>query len=51
MTNPQAFKELEEARKNNVDPQEYLNKITGAYSKEQKEEWDMLMQSIGMNTK
>lgn len=51
MTNPQAFKEFEEARKNNIDPQEYLNRITGNFNQEQKQEWEMIMKNFGMNSK
>ena len=43
MTNPQVFKEFQEARKNNIDPQEYLGKITNNFNQEQKQE---LMQSL-----
>ena len=46
MTNPQAYKEFQEARKNNVNPNEYLNKITGGFSAEQKQQWDSLMSGI-----
>ena len=46
MTNPQAYKEFQEARKNNVNPNEYLNKITGGFSTEQKQQWDSLMSGI-----
>lgn len=46
MTNPQVYKEFQEARNNKVDPQEYLNKITGGFSQEQKQEWDALMSGI-----
>lgn len=49
MVNPQAFKELQEARKNKIDPNEYLNKITGKFNQEQKQEWDTLMRGINRN--
>lgn len=51
MTNPQVYKEFQEARKNNVNPQEYLNKITNGYNNEQKQEWNNIMNQIGMNSK
>ena len=34
------------ARQNNINPQEYLNKITGGFNKEQQEQWNMLMNGI-----
>ena len=46
MTNPQVYKEFQEARQNNVDPQEYLNKITNGFNQQQKEQWNMLMNGI-----
>ena len=46
MTNPQVYKEFQEARQSNINPQEYLNKITSGFNKEQKEQWDMLMSGI-----
>lgn len=46
MTNPQIYKEFQEARKNNLDPNEYLNKITSNFNQEQKEQWNMLMSGI-----
>ena len=47
--NPQAYKEFQQARKNNDDPQEYLNKITNNFSEEQKQQWQTMMN--GINTK
>lgn len=41
--NPQAYKEFQEARKNNEDPEEYLNKITGNFNPQQKEQWNSIM--------
>ncbi len=55
MTNPQMYKEFQEARQNNVNPQEYLNKITNNFSPNQKQEWDMFMNNFnnqnGINSK
>lgn len=52
MTNPQAFKEFQEARQNNVNPNDYLNKITGGFNQEQRQEWDSIMKNFsGMNSK
>lgn len=46
MRNPQAFKEYQQARKNNVNPEEYLNKIVNGFSPEQRQSWDKMMQGI-----
>lgn len=46
MTNPQMYKEFQEARQNNINPEEYLNKITSGFSQEQKEQWNILMNGI-----
>lgn len=51
--NPQAFKEYQQARKNNVDPNEYLNNIVNGFSPEQRKEWDAMMGQFnqGVNAK
>ena len=41
--NPQAFQEFQQARKNNTNPQEYLNKITGNFNQQQQEQWKNMM--------
>ena len=46
MTNPQAFKEFQEAKQNNVNPQEYLNKITSGFNQEQKQQWETMIGGI-----
>ena len=46
MTNPQMYKEFLKAKQNNTDPNEFLNRITGGFNKEQKEQWNMLMNGI-----
>lgn len=46
MTNPQMYKEFQEARQNNVNPQEYLNKITSGFNENQQQEWNMFMNGI-----
>ncbi len=45
-TNPKAFQEFQKARQNNVDPNEYLSKVTGNFNKQQKEQWDSMMSSL-----
>ena len=42
-TNPQAFKEYQQAKQNNENPQEYLNKITNGFNQNQKQQWDNMM--------
>ena len=47
--NPQVFQEFQQARKNNDNPQEYLNKITNGFNPQQKQQWDNLMSMINNN--
>ena len=47
--NPQAFQEYQQARKDNTDPNEYLNRITSNFSPQMKEQWNTMMS--GINTK
>ena len=48
MRNPQAFKEYQQARKDNTNPNEYLNKITSGFNEEQKQQWQSMMQGINI---
>ena len=48
--NPQAYQEFQEARKNNIDPNEYLNKITSNFSNEQQQKWNSMFNN-GINVK
>ena len=41
--NPQAYQEFQQARKNNDDPNEYLNRVVNGFSPEQKKQWDSMM--------
>ena len=41
--NPQAYQEFQQARKNKDDPNEYLNKIVGGFTPEQKQQWESMM--------
>lgn len=41
--NPQAFQEYQKARKDNVNPNEYLNKITGNFNEQQLSQWNNMM--------
>lgn len=53
--NPQAYKEFQQARKNNDDPNEYLNRVVNGFSPEQKQQWNTMMgqfnQNNGINSK
>lgn len=40
--NPQAYQSYQQARKDNVNPNEYLNQITNGFSDEQKTQWNNL---------
>ena len=47
--NPQEYKRFQEAKKNNQDPNEYLNSIVNGFSPEQKEQWNSMF--TGINAK
>ena len=49
--NPQAFQEFQKARKNNENPNEYLNKVVNGFSQEQKDQWNTMMSGYGINIK
>jgi len=44
--NPQAYNQFQQARKNNENPQEYLNKITSNFNPQQQQEWNKLFQQM-----
>ena len=46
--NPQAFKEYQQARKENKDPNEYLNNVVNGFNPQQRQQWNQMM---GMNNK
>ena len=46
--NPQAFNEFQQARKNNTNPNEYLNKIVGGFSPEKKQQWESMIGGINL---
>ena len=50
MTNPQIYKEFQEARNNNMNPQEYLNKITSNFNEQQKQQWEMMTKGINFKS-
>ena len=48
MKNPQAFKQYEEIRKSNGNPQELLNQVTNGYTPEQTQRFIQLANNIGI---
>ena len=49
--NPQAYQEFQQARKNNQDPQEYLNKIMNGFNPEQQQQWNNIMNAFNNQQK
>ena len=41
--NPQAYQDYRQARKNNDDPQEYLNRVVDGFNPQQKQQWQQMM--------
>lgn len=41
--NPQAYQEFQQARKNNADPNQFLNKVTSRFSPKQQQQWNNMM--------
>ena len=41
--NPQAYKEYQQARKDNKDPNEYLNNTINGFSPEKRQQWNNMM--------
>ena len=41
----------EKARKNNENPNDYLNKVVNGFSPDKKEQWNTMMSNYGINTK
>ena len=54
-TNPQAYQEFKKKKKNNDDPNEYLNRVVNGFNPEQKQQWNSIMgqfnQNNGINSK
>lgn len=48
MKNPQAFTKLEEIRKNNGDPRQFLNQITNGYTPEQTQQFIKFANGFGI---
>ena len=44
--NPQAYNEVQQAIKNNENPNEYLNKVIGGFNPQQKQQWDNMTKGI-----
>ena len=49
--NPQAYQEFQQARKNNNDPNEYLNKVVNGFNPQQREQWNSMMGMINQPQK
>ena len=49
--NPQAYQEFQQARKNNENPNEYLNKIVGGFNEDQKKQWNNMMGQFNQQNK
>ena len=49
MRNPQAYQMYQQARKENRDPNEFLNEIVGNFNPEQKKQWDSMMNVFNKN--
>lgn len=47
MRNPQALKQLEELKKSNGNPQEFLTKITKNYTPEQMQQFSKMANNFG----
>lgn len=41
--NPQAYKDFIQAKKDNVDPNEYLSKVVGGFNPQKRQQWDNMM--------
>lgn len=48
MKNPQAFQQFEELKRSNNDPQEFLNKLMGNYTPEQRQQFMKFAQNFGI---
>lgn len=48
MRSPQAFQMYEQARKDNNNPQELLNKLTNNYTPEQKKNFTNMLHNFGV---
>ena len=51
MKNPQAFKTYQQARKENKDPNEFLNEIVGKFTPEQKQQWNSMLNMFNQSQK
>ena len=44
--NPQAFKEYQQARNQNKDPNEYLNNTINSFDADKRQQWEQMMQNL-----
>lgn len=49
--NPQAFQNYSQAKKDNVSPEEYLNKIVEGFNPQQKQQWKQMMGMFNQSQK
>lgn len=49
MRNPQIFRQLEEIRKNNGNPEELLKQVTGNYTPEQIQQFQKFVNGFGIS--
>lgn len=49
MRNPQIFRQLEEIRKNNGNPEELLKQVTGNYTPEQMQQFQKFVNGFGIS--
>ena len=48
--NPQAFKEYQEQKQNNVNPNEYLNRIVNGFNPEKRQSWNNMFNGINLKS-
>ena len=49
--NPQAYQEFQQARKNNMDPNEFLNKTINNFNPQQRQQWNNMMGQFNQQNK
>lgn len=41
--NPQAYQEFQKARQDNINPNEYLNRVVNGFNPQQRQQWQQMM--------
>ena len=49
--NPRAFQSYQQARKNNENPNEFLNKTINSFDSQKKQMWEQMMNNYDINSK